>query len=215
MNYVTDRRPRRYVSSRRARQAEQTRTEIVAAAAELFAHAGWRATTVAAVAARAGVAIDTIYSGFGSKAGLLAAAKNAARDGDEAGVPYFDRSTFRDAMSGDTKSRLEQFGALLANLNARTWQLDAVWRDAAAFEPAVRTELTARELDRRVQFGRGVGMLLEAPVEQQAVDAVWVLTGSDIYDKLVNSVGLTHEQYATWLTSTLHRLLAPPASTSG
>lgn len=200
---------RRYVSPRRARQAEQTRAEIVAAATELFVRDGWRGTTIAAVAARADVVVDTIYAGFGSKAGLLAAAKNAARDADDAGVPFFERPTFRAAMTGDVDHRVAQIATLIATLNDRAWRLDVVWRDAAALDPSVREQLTEREMDRRSQIAVGLELLIEGPVDQQTVDAVWVLTGSEVYAKLVAGAGLTHAQYVAWLASTLGKQLAP------
>jgi AcrR family transcriptional regulator len=205
---VTNDPSRRYVSTRRARQAEQTKADIVAAATELFLRHGWRGTTLAAVAAHADVVVDTIYAGFGSKSGLLAAAKNAARDADEAGVPFFERPTFRQVSQGEPGERLARFATLLATLNARTWKLDVVWRDAAAYEPSVRHQLIERELDRRDQFTRVLELLLGAPVDQETVHTIWLLTGSEVYAKLVDSAGLTHEQYTAWLTATLRRQLA-------
>jgi AcrR family transcriptional regulator len=54
-----------------ARKA-QTRERIVAAAHELVASGGWVSATVAAVAARAGIATGTVYRYFPSKAELFA-----------------------------------------------------------------------------------------------------------------------------------------------
>ena len=126
-------------------------------------------------------------------------------------MPYFERAAFRAAMSQDAAGRLSQIVELLATLNARTWQLDAVWRDAAASEPSIREQATRRELERRTQLGHGLDLLLQAPVEQQIVDTVWILTGSDVYAKLVTTAGLSHEEYVIWLTATLGRLLGQPA----
>ena len=85
-----------------------------------------------------------------------------------------------------------------------------MWRDAAAYEPSVREQLVERELDRRNQFARGLELLLGAPADPATVDTVWVLTGSDVYAKLVDAAGLSHAQYTAWLTSTLRRQLALP-----
>jgi AcrR family transcriptional regulator len=52
--------------------------DVLEAAARLFTDRGWAATTLAAVAADAGTAVETVYAGFGSKSGLLTAAIDAA-----------------------------------------------------------------------------------------------------------------------------------------
>jgi len=62
----------------RARQAAETRRTVLSAATRLFIERGWAATTLAAVAAEAGTAVETVYSAFGSKSGLLIAAIDVA-----------------------------------------------------------------------------------------------------------------------------------------
>src|SRR5687767_14645859 len=54
----------------RQEQARATRARICDAAAELFAERGYSATTMEAVAKRAGVAVQTVYFAFRTK-GLL------------------------------------------------------------------------------------------------------------------------------------------------
>src|SRR2546422_11566269 len=61
--------PRRYDSTRRRAQAAQTRQDILKAAQQLFREGGYAGTTITDVAAAAGVAVETIYRGFGSKGG--------------------------------------------------------------------------------------------------------------------------------------------------
>src|ERR1700749_4293643 len=68
---------RTYRSELRQQQAEQTRARGVAAAAELFASDGYARTTVAKIAAAAGVSAETVQ-GQGSKAALLIAAAEFA-----------------------------------------------------------------------------------------------------------------------------------------
>ncbi|BBX01359.1 TetR/AcrR family transcriptional regulator [Mycolicibacterium moriokaense] len=65
--------PRRYRSELRQQQAEATRSRILAAAAELFATDGYARTTLAKIAASAGVSAETVQ-GQGPKAALLIAA---------------------------------------------------------------------------------------------------------------------------------------------
>ena len=58
---------RLYRSVARAESARATRTEILRAAGELFAERGYAQTTVAEIAERAQVAINTVYTSVGGK----------------------------------------------------------------------------------------------------------------------------------------------------
>jgi AcrR family transcriptional regulator len=72
---------RAYTSPLRAQAAEQTRRAILNAAKTLFAEQGYGRTSVAAVAAAAGVALNTVYTSVGAKPALiLAMAREAAED---------------------------------------------------------------------------------------------------------------------------------------
>ena len=64
---------RRYRSELRKQQAEQTRERVVASAAELFAAEGYARTTLAKIAAAAGVSTETVQT-HGPKAALMVAA---------------------------------------------------------------------------------------------------------------------------------------------
>ena len=57
--------------SRRERQAQETRRDIVQAGRRLFAAHGYSATSVAQIASEAGVSVQTIYDSVGSKAAIL------------------------------------------------------------------------------------------------------------------------------------------------
>src|SRR2546422_6922518 len=70
--------PRRYDSTRRRAQAAQTRQDILKAALQLFLEGGYAGTTINDVAAAAGVAVETIYPGFGRKGALFQRGVEAA-----------------------------------------------------------------------------------------------------------------------------------------
>ncbi|HSC58549.1 MAG TPA: TetR/AcrR family transcriptional regulator [Gemmatimonadales bacterium] len=61
------------------RDSAETRARLVRAALELFTTLGYRATTTALVAARAGIAEGTIYRHFGGKEELFAEVRRAAQ----------------------------------------------------------------------------------------------------------------------------------------
>src|SRR5476649_1023814 len=74
--------PRRtYDASRRRDAAARRQTSVVASAEQRFLSDGYAATTIAAVAADAGVSVHTIYKSFGGKAGLVRAIWRRALEG--------------------------------------------------------------------------------------------------------------------------------------
>src|SRR5581483_8225802 len=73
--------------SRRERQAAETRELILEAARRLFARQGFDATSMAQVAAEAGVAVPTVYAGVGAKPRLLELLSDRIdEDGDVEGL---------------------------------------------------------------------------------------------------------------------------------
>src|ERR1700754_18428 len=92
---MTDPGKRPYSSDLRGAQALRTRTQIVAAAAELFVENGYAATTIEAIAVAAGVSRKTVYTSAGSKAQLISIAYDHAIAGDDEPVPLRDRPTIK------------------------------------------------------------------------------------------------------------------------
>ena len=82
---------RTYDASGRRARADARRRDVVQAARELFERDGFRLTTIAAVAAQAGVSPESIYKGFGSKAALAKAVFDVALAGDDDPVPVAER----------------------------------------------------------------------------------------------------------------------------
>jgi AcrR family transcriptional regulator len=73
---VTSSRP--YRSQLREQQAERTRELIAAAARARFLESGWAGTSIRSVAEQAGVSEATVYSVYGTKAGLATSLIDAA-----------------------------------------------------------------------------------------------------------------------------------------
>jgi AcrR family transcriptional regulator len=91
-------------TSVRRERARATRDRILAAAYQLFAARGYQATTMADVAATAGVAVQTVYFVFHTKAVLLERVYAAAVLGDDQTRPV-DSEWYRDAVSDPNPSR--------------------------------------------------------------------------------------------------------------
>ena len=64
---------RSYSSALRNTQALETRRRIRTAARRLFSEQGFTSTTIAEIAAAAGVSAATVYAAFESKAGIVVA----------------------------------------------------------------------------------------------------------------------------------------------
>jgi AcrR family transcriptional regulator len=196
---------RSYASKRRALQSEQTRSDILAAAASLFASRGWRGTTIAGIAEAAGVAIDTVYASFGSKSALLAAAKDAAKAGDEEDVPMFDRPAYRGLGEGTRELRLARAAQLIAEVNERTAPLDAAWREAASSDQAIAARLAEREVRRRDDLVFGLTRVLGRAPDDATLMGLWAITSPEVYAKLTHA-GWDRDAYESWLAATLDRL---------
>src|SRR5919202_6396564 len=86
---------RRYDATRRREQAAATRRRVLDAAQVLFERDGYAATTMAAIASEAGVALKTVYLAFETKSGLLRALWHLRLRGDEEDVPMQERDWLR------------------------------------------------------------------------------------------------------------------------
>src|SRR5438034_9161233 len=114
---------RRYDSTRRRAQAAETRQDILKAALRLFLEGGYTRTTINDVAAAAGVAVETIYRGFGSKAALFKGVIEAAIAGGaaRAAIPPEERPVVR-AMIAERNPRrvLEMHAVTQHGIHARS-----------------------------------------------------------------------------------------------
>src|SRR3954453_13761006 len=100
---------RRYDSPRRREQAAATRREILEAAQRLFEQQGYAATTMAAIAAEAGVALKTVYVVFETKSGVLRALWHLLLRGDEAEAAVGERDWYRAVLDeADPRRQLER-----------------------------------------------------------------------------------------------------------
>ena len=143
---------RPYHAPRRAAAAAETREAIVAAAKARFEAGGWVATTMAAVAADAGVSPKTIEATFGTKAKLLAAVVDYAIRGDVDPTPMADRSEVqaeRDAP--DAATMLDLHARRSAGILSRSAHMAWVVESAAAGDEAV-AELWGR-MTHNLRFG--------------------------------------------------------------
>jgi AcrR family transcriptional regulator len=204
---VKRRRP--YRSAVRAEQAERTRARIVEAARASFLARGFRATTIIRVAETAGVAPETVYAAFGSKAGLLEAVVLAAvlRD-DEPDEPP-ERRWFREVLElPDTRAQIAALARHTAETLALTSPIYAVMRAAGTGVSELE------ELQRRLQDYRFSGQAqLVAKIAdggsprpdisvEEAAATFSALASPELHHILTVDRGWSHERYSRWLERT-------------
>lgn len=197
---------------RRARAA-QTRRRIIDAAARVFAVHGYAAATIPAIAAEAGVAVETVYRSAGGKANLLADVVRAAVAGgaEHAEVPVERRPAVRRVIEEpDAVRQLELYAATQPGIWQRVGPIMRALDAAAAGEPAlieVRERLAAERLH-GLRSGLGEllarqGVLRPGLTAERAGDIVFALCGLPTYDALVTGCGWTPGEYQRWLAETL------------
>ena len=197
---------RRYQSPRRARQARETRSAILAAAAALFAERGWSRTTLAAVAAQAETAIETIYAGFGSKVGLLEEAIDVTVVGDEQDIPLAQRPAYASLGTGPRQQRISAAARLITDTQ-RAAPLMRALRQAAADEPALAERWSSYETARRAEVASALALVGGTPPSGTLTDTIWALASTEVYDKLTHELSWTDRHYQQWLADTLETLL--------
>ena len=202
---------RRYTSTLRARQAEQTRSEVLLAAVRLFAEGGWAKTTLAAVAREAGVAVETVYKGWGSKRALLQAAMDVAIVGDAAAVPLLEREAFVRLREQPPSAQLRGGVALVADLYAGP--LHRVWsamKEAAAGDAVVAGWCDEHEERRRATLGAWLAGVFDRPVDDADLDSLWAQASLEVWTKLTAERGWSREQWAAWFTDRVIEALGEP-----
>jgi TetR/AcrR family transcriptional regulator of autoinduction and epiphytic fitness len=193
---------RRYESAHRQEQARQTRGAILDAAAELFVDPGYAATPLTAVAARAGVAVQTLYKVFGSKKALLSALVDVTIAGDDEPVPLPARS-FVDEIEAETdlRAKLGRYAAHLTAVHERQARVMTALAGAATADPDAAAIWRKNVEDRR----RGMTMFaahlvsagLNKPVDAVA-DVLWLAMDIRNYDWLVRERGWSAEAFQRW-----------------
>lgn len=195
---------RRYDSTRRAAQARETRLRILEAAHELFVAQGYGATTVAEVAAAAGVAPETVYSAFRTKLTLLRRAWDLAVGGDDRDVHLLERPEVRAVFDEpDLRARLARFARVNTAIMRRTAGLRLAVEHAAGADPAARellTEIDGARLDAMGAHARAAATTGRLAVpETTCRDVLFATTDGALWRTLVERRGWSDDDYAAWL----------------
>lgn len=190
----------------RDERAQVTRRRIADAARRLFASHGYAATTLAGIAAEAGVAVQTVYAVYGSKAGILHVLRESAMRQPEAEALY------ARAMDEPSASRrLELFAESIRQRWELSGDIVAIHRDAGTADPEIRAGVAAT-LERRRAGIRSLVAAMEEDLQPglgvaRAAAIVDALTLPEVYAELVDVQGWTPDVYEGWLAMVLTREL--------
>lgn len=205
--------PRPYRSPVREEQARRTRQAILAAARELFGEQGYAATTIAQIAAAAGVAVDTVYASVGTKPVLMRLLMETAISGTDQAVPAEQRDyvqQIRAAATAEGKIRL--YAAAVTKVNTRLAPLHLVLRGAAATAPelsTIRDEISERRAANMRLFAQDLaatGQLRPGLALDEVADVVWSMNSAEYFTLLVRERGWDPDRFAAWLADAWCRL---------
>jgi AcrR family transcriptional regulator len=200
---------RPYNSPRRREQAAATRAVILEAAQRLFERDGYSATTIAAVAAEAGVAVKTVYVAFETKSGLLRALWNQLLRGGEGDAPVAAREWYREAVEEPDPERQLRLNA--RNSRAAKTRIGAV---LDVIRTAANTDPDMEKLWGRIQteFHANQRVIVESLADKKALrpgldveratDILWTLNHPDVWQLLVRRRCWTPEEYEQWFGDT-------------
>jgi AcrR family transcriptional regulator len=215
----TARRP--YNSERRREAAHRNRTAMLAACRELLFQDGYHATTVRAVAERAGVSAETVYKTFGGKPGMVKALWDLTLAGDDEPVPMADRPQALEILqTREPGAKLRRYAAYVRGIHER---ITALFTLLAQAGPEVGEVLEIGEQERLTAVFAFVTHLDEAgalgPKADPAhlADALWALAGPQLYTQLTAGRAWSADTYEQWLAATLTATLLPasPGARSG
>jgi AcrR family transcriptional regulator len=200
---------RPYRSARRREQAKETRRRILASGRALFVARGYGATTIEAIGAEAGVAVQTVYAAFRSKRGiLLALLDQMAADADLAGM-----EAAVQGAAGNPQRQLRELLAFTSRFYAAGADLIGIARTVSGVEPDLAAMWKEgegrrhRATSRLVGEWKASGALASGPSAREAADVMWALSGPDVFRLLVLERRWSRARYEAWLARTLERAL--------
>jgi AcrR family transcriptional regulator len=208
---------RRYESPRRREQAAATRRAILEAAQRLFERDGYAPTTMAAIAAEAGVALKTVYVAFETKSGLLRVLWHLLLRGDEDEVPVGERVWYRAVLAEPDVERRVRLTARNSRLvKARAGGILRVIRTAALVDADIaglweRIETDFHANQRAiVKTLHADGALRPGLGVERAADILWTLNHPDVWHLLVGERGWSAAAWERWFAEAVRaQLLAP------
>jgi AcrR family transcriptional regulator len=201
----------------RTRQARATRREIVSAARDLFVERGYAATTIDAVAERAGVGRKTVFSSVGGKGALLKLVWDWTLVGDDEPVPMADRPAVQAMLAERDPRRLVRMwvdmqlevGARAAPIGQVVVAAADVDDDVHELAETIRRESLAGATAFVSHLAAAGGLRPDVPLER-AAEGCWALINSLLWHLLVSVRGWPAREYGDWLVDVVTATLLEP-----
>jgi AcrR family transcriptional regulator len=195
-------------------RAQQTRERIATAAAHLFAARGYQGTLMDAVAAEAGVAVQTVYFAFRTKPELLQAAYDQAVKGT-LDAPTPDQQDWHrralDEAEGNAADALGHFVGGVTGILGRTAPLVPVM--VTSPDEEVRNSFQDRQQWRYEGYQQFIealarhGSLRRDLDERKATDVLYAVLSPELHGLLCGFCGWASEEFQAWALTTLQTQL--------
>jgi AcrR family transcriptional regulator len=207
---------RPYDSTQRDASSAATRGRILAAARDSIVGSGYRKATVAEIARKAGVNVDTVYALVGRKPVILRELIEGAISGRDEAVEAEERDyVVAVRAEPDPRRKLAIYASALRSIHARLAPLVLALRDAATTEPEATavwkmiSDRRAANMRKLAQDLRDAGGLRDDLTIREAADVLWATNSPELYTLLVVERGWSPPHYERWLTDSWCRLLLP------
>ncbi len=207
---------RAYDNASRHAQSGETRQRIIEVARALIVERGYRGATVAEIARRAEVHVDTVYALVGRKPVLLRELIESALSGTDRAVAAEERDYVKAiAAEADPSRKLTIYASAMREIQVRMAPLYLALRDASATEPEARRvwqEISDRRAVNMRKLARDLraagGLRADLSIDK-AADMIWATNSSELYVLLTTERGWSPDDYETWLADSWCRLLLP------
>ncbi|HZT67109.1 MAG TPA: helix-turn-helix domain-containing protein [Acidimicrobiales bacterium] len=204
--------PRRRAS--RLARVQATRTQVLNAATDLFLSQGYVATTMGDIAAAAGVAVQTLYLRFGSKAQLLKECFDVAVVGDDQPIPLAER-TWVEQLKQEPRLN-ESLKLLVRNSQAILERAVPLYTsiEQAAADPEVAELLIEVKRQKLEMVGVFASMLLSKTGYNrrvslpEATDLLYAIGSEELYRLLCIERGWSGDRWKQFVLGSLSDLLS-------
>jgi TetR/AcrR family transcriptional regulator of autoinduction and epiphytic fitness len=206
----------------RAERTVANRLRMLECARSLFTAQGYPTTTMEQIAAEAGVAVQTMYYTFRTKARLLCEVAELAAAGQHDPAPVMQRPWMVEALSTPSAHRALALAVEHGtDIYERIAPLRPALAAAAATDPYVGKYASDVATGRRAGMGRLIARLAElgglrSGLDQvRAGDLLFVLDSHETFLGLTAQAGWTTQEYKAWLFTTLSQQLLEPGTDDG